>query len=248
MHVHYDVRYPTQASCAQSRPGKAASSSEQGPEARRSFFTVPPTSPDLCVAKEPREHKPLTASRFLLKRLRWMTLGYQYDWTNKTYPAGEAPVFPTDIADLLQGLFPDVSPQAGIVNIYSARDTLSLHRDVSEQCQKGLISISLGCDGLFVVGHAVEEDSSGQGSSTGPCLVLRLRSGDAVYMTGKARHAWHGVPKIVAGTCPEWMGEWPAGAERSDPAVPRGPGAHEAWRGWMATRRVNLNVRQHIEY
>jgi hypothetical protein len=73
-------------------------------------------------------------------------------------------------------------------------------------------------------------------------LALRLRSGDVVYMSGKSRFAWHGVPKVIPGTCPEWMQEWPAGDRDVD--VDCSSGEFEAWRGWMASKRINLNVRQ----
>ncbi|OAQ97005.1 hypothetical protein LLEC1_05986 [Akanthomyces lecanii] len=65
-------------------------------------------------------------------------------------------------------------------------------------------------------------------------LLLRLRSGDAIYMTQESRFAWHGVPKIVPGTCPEYIENWPA----------RDDGQFGAWGGWMKNKRINLNVRQ----
>lgn len=65
-------------------------------------------------------------------------------------------------------------------------------------------------------------------------LVLRLRSGDAIYMTQEARFAWHGVPKVLKGTCPQYLEDWPAEDD----------GRYEAWRGWMKNKRINLNVRQ----
>ena len=37
-------------------------------------------------------------------------------------------------------------PQAAIVNVYSPGDSISLHRDVSEGKEAGLVSISLGCE------------------------------------------------------------------------------------------------------
>lgn len=111
--------------------------------------------------------------------------------------------------------------EAAIVNLYSPGDTLSLHRDVSEECAAPLVSISLGCDAVFVCGLDGENELA----------VMRLRSGDAVLMSDESRYAWHGVPKIVEGTCPVWMEDWP-GEE------------FEEWTGWMKGKRVNLNVRQ----
>lgn len=64
-------------------------------------------------------------------------------------------------------------------------------------------------------------------------LLLRLRSGDAIYMSEDARYAWHGVPKVLKGTCPDYLADWPAG-----------DGQYDDWRGWMKNKRINLNVRQ----
>lgn len=169
-------------------------------------------------------HKPITIKSALEKKLRWVTLGGQYDWTNKVYPAEAPPEFPPDIADLVGSLFPDMDPQAAIVNFYSPGDTLSLHRDVSEEVDRGLVSVSLGCDAIFIIG--LHDEAAGTRS-----LVLRLRSGDVVYMGGESRYAWHAVPCIVEKTCPEHLQSWP-GDE------------FPAWQNWMKNKRINLNIRQ----
>lgn len=175
--------------------------------------------------KDPQVHKPLDMWRVLTKKLRWITLGGQYNWTDKAYPSETPPEFPADIAQLIGGLFPDMEPQAAIVNVYSPGDTLSLHRDVSEEVNRGLVSISLGCDARFVIGLRDEVSRDIRH------MAIRLRSGDALYMTGESRFAWHGVPKILPGTCPEYLADWPG----SD---------YSLWRGWMQNKRINLNVRQ----
>ena len=115
-----------------------------------------------------------------------------------------------------------------LVNFYSPGDTLSLHRDVSEDVDRGLVSVSIGCDAIFIIGL------SGDDSIPSRYQVLRLRSGDAVYMTGESRYAWHGVPKIIPDTCPKALESWPALS-------------HPQWAGYMKTKRINLNVRQMFE-
>lgn len=199
VHMHYHV------------PRPADSSSYFSTTARELVFEP----------SDPNVHKPISSTKFLNKKLRWLTLGGQYDWTDKVYPEGSPPQFPPDIKHLIESLFP-IKAEAAIVNLYSPGDTLSLHRDVSEECNQPLVSISLGCDGLFVVGL-----------DDGNAVTLRLRSGDAVLMSGKSRYAWHGVPKVLEQTCPEWMQDWPGGEEQ-----------YEAWKGWMIGKRINLNVRQ----
>jgi alkylated DNA repair protein alkB family protein 1 len=149
-----------------------------------------------------------------------VTLGGQYDWTLKRYPTGTPPSFPGDVADLITGCFPAITPQAAIVNLYSPGDTLAPHRDISEASGKGLVSISIGCAGVFVIGCDGGEE----------VLAVQLRSGDAVVMAGESRWAWHSVPKIQAGTCPQELEEWDGGSGQ--------------WKGWMKGKRINLNVRQ----
>ena len=207
--------------------------------AENSFFSYGPSSKTF-LPRDPTIHRAITASRLINRKLRWMTIGGQYDWSSKAYPGGASPAFPTDTGTLLARLFPKMKAEAAIVNIYSPGDTLSLHRDVSEQSGNDLISLSLGCDSIFVAGaNDVDCDNVNTlpvGASRGAdrCIVIRLRSGDALCMAGESRYVWHGVPKIVAGTCPQWMRDWPAGPSQR----------FEAWRGWMATKRINLNVRQ----
>ncbi|KAI4280446.1 MAG: hypothetical protein L6R38_004456 [Xanthoria sp. 2 TBL-2021] len=202
-----------------------------------SFFDCLPESSSCFPAIDPGTHTSLTVAHFLNRKLRWMTLGGQYDWTNKAYPEGGPPGFPEDIAQLTHGIFEHIRPEAAIVNVYTPGDTLSIHRDVSEDSDVGLVSISLGCDAIFIAG--LEEAPT---NIVRP-VVMRLRSGDAVYMTGPSRYAWHSVPQVLAGTCPPWLSDWPASTSL--------PGAEStvshrfaAWRGWMANKRINLNIRQ----
>ncbi|RPB13654.1 hypothetical protein P167DRAFT_558337 [Morchella conica CCBAS932] len=145
------------------------------------------------------------------------------------------------------------TPQAAITNLYSPGDTLAPHRDVSEASRAPLVSVSVGCDAVFVIGLDPATDSppvpsspdSPDSSAPPPrnpdadasaeagerVLVLRVHSGDVVVMGGASRWAWHSVPRVVAGSCPGYVAGWP------------GAGMGE-WAGWMGGKRVNLNVRQ----
>ncbi|KAM3069653.1 hypothetical protein ACMFMG_010373 [Clarireedia jacksonii] len=183
-------------------------------------------SPDAIIATpiDPTVHKCLTLSQVMNKKLRWITLGGQYDWTRKVYPEEEPPEFPYEMKWLVGQLFPEMEPEAAIVNFYSPGDTLSLHRDVSEEVDRGLVSISIGCDCVFIIGL----NKSDRGKDH---IVVRLRSGDALYMTGESRFAWHGVPKIIPGTCPSDLFEAVGKTCKKVPFP-------------MANKRINLNVRQ----
>lgn len=216
VNLHHDLHYPGQ---------------------NLSFFDASPSATPLASPKDPAMHKPLAASQLLSRKLRWMTLGGQYDWTRKEYPPNQPPAFPSDISQLLRALFPQTTAEAAIVNIYSPGDILSVHRDVSEESEQPLISISIGCDALFLIGL----DPS-PGEMEGKHALVRLRSGDAVYMTEQSRFAWHGVPSIVADTCPHSLRSWPAARTGSDNDAPHE--RFEAWQGWLASKRINLNVRQ----
>lgn len=221
MHLHHHMQYP--------------------PEGLPSFFSLPPSSAHSLPAKDPDVHSDMPLSLFLTKKLRWMTLGGQYDWTAKKYPPGPPPPFPADVAALVEGLFPTTKAQAAIVNLYSPGDMLRLHRDVSEESDAGLVSISLGCDAIFVIGNAADakhKDEKGHKGDGCRSAAVRLRSGDAVFMAGESRFAWHGVPQVIAGTCPDYLRDWPAESRGGE------GGKYDHWRGWMERKRVNLNVRQ----
>lgn len=221
LHLHFELPYP--------EPG------ENGGDT--SFFCYPPSSPVAFEPKDPGLHKPLSIKQVLERKLHWVTLGGQYDWTNRIYPGERPPDFPPDIAAFLETLFPETRAQAAIVNFYTPGDTMMMHRDVSEETDKGLVSLSFGCDSLFMIAPndvgklPDEEREAWQGKKD--YLLLRLRSGDAIYMTKESRFAWHGVPKVLKGTCPDYLEDWPAE-----------DGKYEEWRGWMKNKRINLNVRQ----
>lgn len=134
MHLHYELPYPE---------GDPTSDDP------KSFFSHPPESDIRFVPKDPSVHKPLSMRQVMDRRLHWVTLGGQYDWTNRVYPGGKPPEFPQDIANFVETMFPETLAQAAIVNFYTPGDTMMMHRDVSEETDKGLVSLSLGCDALF---------------------------------------------------------------------------------------------------
>lgn len=155
------------------------------------------------------------------RRLRWTTLGYQYDWSTKTYnfdPTSVIP-FPIDLAEwssrfaLSLGSL-DFRAEAGIVNYYQSHDSLTSHVDRSElNMQAPLLSMSLGLDAIFVLGGLGREDA---------VIGIRVKSGDVSVMSGKGRLFYHGVPKVITGTGPECLEDI----------------------GLMKDTRININIRQ----
>ena len=59
-----------------------------------------------------------------------------------------------------------------------------------------LVSLSLGLSAVFLFGGPTRDDTP---------TALWLRSGDAIVVTGEARLCSHGVPRIVEGSCPEYL-------------------------------------------
>jgi len=90
LHLHYRIPYPNrETSC---------------------FFGYDDPEKVLLRPKDPTTHKPLTVAQMMRKKLRWMTLGGQYDWTRKVYPemdtteARDLVSFPQDIATLIHSI------------------------------------------------------------------------------------------------------------------------------------------------
>ncbi|KAI2621346.1 hypothetical protein GGS21DRAFT_384749 [Xylaria nigripes] len=224
LHLHYDLPY------------RDSHEDDANDVDSRSFFSYTPDSTASFTPKDPEVHRPLSIKQVLERRLSWVTLGGQYNWSDREYPNQQPPEFPKDIAGFLQTLFPETIAQAAIVNFYTPGDTMMMHRDVSEQTDKGLVSLSIGCDALFMIApnefKKVSENND-ENSPKKPYLLLRLRSGDVIYMSQASRYAWHGVPKVLKGTCPDFLADWPCE-----------DGKFEEWKGWMKNKRINLNVRQ----
>lgn len=100
----------------------------------------------------------------------------------------------TTLAD--SGLAPRLAvyhPDTALVNYYREGDTLGGHKDDAEQHDtQPIVSLSLGCDGVFLIGGHSREDSP---------TALLVHSGDALVLSGDARQCYHGVPRILPGQC-----------------------------------------------
>lgn len=225
LQADYDIPYPSKPTSEIARFNS-------------SFFTRDrAAAEDLLVPKETEKHKPLNNEQFLHSKLRWLTLGDQYDWPTRSY-AKHATPFPVDLTKLVMGLFPHIRPESGVVLIYGAKDFMPVHRDVSEQCQKALASFSVGCDGIFILAKG-EDD--GEGENTPKTVAIRVRSGDCVHLDGEARWAWHAMARTVPGTAPSYLANWPVGTPGATASEER---AYKKWRGYMTTKRINVSCRQ----
>ncbi|GAA5866539.1 hypothetical protein JCM3774_004007 [Rhodotorula dairenensis] len=191
----------------------------------------------------------------LLPKLRWANVGWHYNWTTKLYEfeRGQPPLPPliyqccralarrTPWADIYSAEPALVSvdwqrwreayePDAGIVNFYQLKDSLTSHVDLAEvDAVSPLVSLSLGHSSVFLIGGATRDV---------PPLAVLLRSGDGLIMSGAGRRAYHALPRVLEDTLPDHL--------RADGADVEGLAGDE-WRiyGEYLERgaRINVNVR-----
>ncbi|MFI8929421.1 alpha-ketoglutarate-dependent dioxygenase AlkB family protein [Streptomyces sp. NPDC053474] len=85
-----------------------------------------------------------------------------------------------------------------LVNYYDADARMGMHRDSDERSVAPVVSLSIGDACVFRFGTTE--------SRSRPYTDVELRSGDLVVFGGPARLAYHGVPRIHAGTAPPGLG------------------------------------------
>lgn len=179
--------------------------------------------------------------------MRWATLGFQYQWTERVYEKSKYSSFPKDLDALMSRLVRAVAEvrqdqfevcgsyqsQTAIVNYFPVGSMMMAHQDISEVClDKPLMSLSLGCTAIFLMGSDKREDKP---------YAFYLRSGDVVAFTGPSRTAYHAVPRVLD-DCPAHFlvrhhdGDV-EGKEEEDSAA---ASCLQKMRGL----RVNINVRQ----
>uniref|UniRef100_A0A7N0TXD6 Alpha-ketoglutarate-dependent dioxygenase AlkB-like domain-containing protein n=1 Tax=Kalanchoe fedtschenkoi TaxID=63787 RepID=A0A7N0TXD6_KALFE len=143
------------------------------------------------VSSRDKSSKSVLAS-VLLRKLRWSTLGLQFDWSKRNYNAAlQHQKIPDALGQLARRLTApamkssgEFQPEAAIVNYFGAGDTLGGHLDDMEaDWSKPIVSMSLGCKAIFLLGGKSRQD---------PPLAMFLRSGDVVLMAAEARECFHG--------------------------------------------------------
>lgn len=165
----------------------------------------------------------------VLNRIRWLTLAHQYNWSKKEYHFDRVPPFPSSLAaqslhivkqtECLTGYDPhNWRPEAGIVNFYQPGDSLTAHQDRSEiNTEAPLLSISLGLECIFLLGTEDRAEKP---------IALHLKSGDLVIMSKGSRRSFHGVPRVIEETCPDYLDD---GGILGD---------------YIKHTRINVNIRQ----
>lgn len=137
-----------------------------------------------------------TTATSLVRKLRWSTLGLQFDWSKRNYDVSlQHNKIPDALATLAKKMAipatpsgEEFRPEAAIVNYYGPSDMLGGHVDDMEaDWTKPIVSISLGCKCIFLLGGKTRDEVP---------TAMFLRSGDIVLMAGEARECFHGVPRI----------------------------------------------------
>ena len=137
-------------------------------------------------------------------RLRWSSIGYHYDWTERRYKQNAKSKFPVELKSLCQALanlvssrggkieenLDDYEPEAAIVNYYPVGSCMGGHLDDAEQAlTKPIVSMSIGCPAVFLLG--------GKSKETKPVPIL-LQSGDILIMSGESRYCYHGIAYVMS--------------------------------------------------
>lgn len=84
------------------------------------------------------------------------------------------------------------APDTAIVNFYDGAAKMGMHQDKDEKSLAPVVSLSIGDRCVFRLGSA---ESRGR-----PYTDVELSSGDLFVFGGPSRLAFHGVPKVYAGT------------------------------------------------
>ncbi|MET7295029.1 alpha-ketoglutarate-dependent dioxygenase AlkB [Streptomyces griseoloalbus] len=85
-----------------------------------------------------------------------------------------------------------------LINFYDADARMGMHRDSDEKADAPVVSLSLGDLCVFRFGNTR--------TRTRPWTDVELRSGDLFVFGGPSRLAYHGVPRVQAGTAPPELG------------------------------------------
>lgn len=143
----------------------------------------------------PRTDKPFSVAMTNCGPLGWYSDkdgGYRYV---PHHPATGLP-WPA-IPEMLLRLWREVAacpfdPEACLINHYSGKARMGLHRDEDEaELRAPIVSVSLGDSALFRIGGL---------SRRGPTVSFPLYSGDVLVMGGASRLIYHGIDRIMAGS------------------------------------------------
>ncbi|OEL17348.1 Alpha-ketoglutarate-dependent dioxygenase alkB, partial [Dichanthelium oligosanthes] len=176
-----------------------------------------------------------TTATTLVRKLRWSTLGLQFDWSKRNYDVSlPHNKIPDALASLAKNMAipampsgEEFKPEAAIVNYYGPSDMLGGHVDDMEvDWTKPIVSISLGCKCIFLLGGKTRDEVP---------TAMFLRSGDIVLMAGEARECFHGVPRIFTESDQEEISALVSQLSGEDDCFTL---------DYIKNSRININIRQ----
>jgi len=179
--------------------------------------------PGKKIKHNQNQHNPNNGNNYYRRfsKLSWATMGYHYDWTERSYHPQKKSSMP-DLVARLSILFATsqpsreteqngtvspstlkFTPSASIVNYYTTKSTMGGHRDDLEDpdaMDKPIVSMSLGLPGIFVLGGPTkDEESCNERNSVTPHPVraIVLRPGDVLIMGGDSRLNYHAMSRVL---------------------------------------------------
>jgi alkylated DNA repair protein (DNA oxidative demethylase) len=146
------------------------------------------------VPRMPRTGKPLSVRMTNCGPLGWVSdeAGYRYDSLHPETGQSWPPI-PAVLLEAWKALahYPH-APECCLINYYGPAAKMGLHQDRDEHdLAAPVVSLSLGDTCLFRIGGNRRSDAT---------RTMRLASGDALVLAGKARLAFHGVQRILPAT------------------------------------------------
>jgi len=141
----------------------------------------------------------------LLEKVAWSTMGYHYNWTNRSYCDAEQSAIPASLVSLCQTIAKSVKfllqeekeiasfqPQACIVNYYNFKSLMGGHADDLEfNWKEPILSLSVGCAAVFLL------DGLSKNGKQDPALPILIRPGDVMIMGGNSRLLYHGMARVL---------------------------------------------------
>ena len=158
--------------------------------------------------KKQKLHNPEPKKYRSFKKLSWATMGYHYDWTDRSYNKDLKSEMPSLVGDLAQ-MFALTSlsitdntcsdiwfdPSASIVNYYGVKSNMGGHRDDLELAlDKPIVSFSVGLPAIFLLGGKTKDET--------PVIPILIRPGDVMCMGGDSRMNYHGMARLLPASVP----------------------------------------------
>jgi alkylated DNA repair protein (DNA oxidative demethylase) len=143
--------------------------------------------------------------------LGWHWYPYRYSRTVDDDDGRAVAPFPEELEELSRRAVEDAvavdgsltpperyRPDVALINWYDPGARMGMHADRDERSRAPVVSLSLGDTCVFRFGTPAHRGR--------PWHDVELESGDLFVFGGPARLAFHGVPKVAAGTADPWIG------------------------------------------